>query len=194
MNNKERNRTKLYIKNMVCRHCIEAVLGVFKALNIEIYSIQLGEAELNMAEEQIDFALLKERLEQEGFELLEDKEKQIVEKIKRVILAMIHRDGNQEALKNSIYIAQELGYAYAYLSKLFSRQEQLTIEKYIILQKIERVKELLSYGELSLSEIAYQLAYKSVQHLSNQFKSITGMSVSKFKKMDDKGRKAISEV
>ncbi|MFK8105038.1 MAG: helix-turn-helix domain-containing protein [Saprospiraceae bacterium] len=194
MKNNRNDKQKLLIKNMVCRHCIEAVLQVFKALDLEIDAIRLGEVSLRSGTEVMDLPRLKLKLEQAGFELLEEKDKQIVGQIKTVILRMIHYNENSTALKNSTYISQTVGYTYAYLSKLFSREEGITIEKYIILQKIEHAKELLSYGELSLSEIAYQLSYKSVQHLSNQFKSITGMSVSQFKKLEDKPRKPLNEI
>ncbi len=194
MKKNQNDKRKLFIKNMVCRHCIEAVLQVFKELDLEIDAIRLGEVVLSSGVEVANLPALKLKLEQAGFELLEAKDKQIVEQIKTVVLRMIHYDENPTALKNSAYLAQALGYTYAYLSRLFSREEGITIEKYIILQKIEHAKELLSYGELNLSEIAYELSYKSVQHLSNQFKSITGMSVSQFKQLEDKARKPLNEI
>lgn len=194
MKKNQNDKRKLFIKNMVCRHCIEAVLQVFKELDLEIDAIRLGEVVLSSGVEVANLPALKLKLEQAGFELLEAKDKQIVAQIKTVVLRMIHYDENPTALKNSAYLAQALGYTYAYLSRLFSREEGITIEKYIILQKIEHAKELLSYGELNLSEIAYELSYKSVQHLSNQFKSITGMSVSQFKQLEDKARKPLNEI
>jgi len=118
----------------------------------------------------------------------------LVEQIKTTVIEMIHYAENLPEVKNSIFISEKLGVSYAYLSKLFTKNEELTIEKFIILQKIERVKELLSYEELSLSEISYNLGYSSVQHLSNQFRSVTGMSVTEFKKLDEKKRKPLNEV
>ena len=185
---------KLQIKNMVCRHCMEAVLGVFRQLQIEVTAIRLGEVEVKVTEEELDYQKLKVLLERNGFELLEDRELKTVEKIKTIIIKMIHHDKQKKKKKNSVFLAEQLGLSYAYLSKLFSKHEHLTIEKYIILQKIERVKELISYQELTLSEIAYNLGYSSVQHLSNQFKSVTGMSVSAFKTLEKKERKALNEV
>lgn len=186
--------TKLKIKNMVCRHCIEAVLALFKGLDIEINAIRLGEIELMSPLEKIDLPKLKLLLKQNGFELLEDKESQLVEAIKTTIIKMIYHETPLPNVKNSVYLSEKLQQPYVYLSRIFSKSEHLTIEKYIILQKIERVKELLSYEESTLSEIAFSLGYKSVQHLSNQFKSITGMSVRIFKAMEQKERWPINEL
>lgn len=185
---------RLQIKNMVCRHCMEAVLDVFRQLDLEVNSVRLGEVDVKAAEEDINWEQLKILLQRNGFELLEDRELQLIEKIKTIIIQMIHHEAQMPGVKNSVYLSEKLNLSYAYLSKLFSKHEQLTIEKYIILQKIERVKELLSYQELTLSEIAYNLNYSSVQHLSNQFKSVTGMSVSAFKNLEKKDRKALNEV
>ena len=179
---------------MVCRHCIEAVLSVFRQLNLEVTAIELGKVTLKADWTEIDKPRLEELLQQNGFELIEDRETKLVEQIKTLIIQMIHHEDTLPEIKNSVYLSQQLGVSYAYLSKLFSKNEHLTIEKFTILQKIERVKELLSYEELTLSEIAFNLGYRSVQHLSNQFKAVTGMSVSTFKKLDNKGRKAINEL
>ncbi len=179
---------------MVCRHCMEAVLGVFKELDLEVTEIKLGQATVKAAQEAIDYERLRSCLQKKGFELLEDREQQLVEQIKTTVIEMIHYAENLPEVKNSILISEKLGVSYAYLSKLFTKNEELTIEKFIILQKIERVKELLSYEEMSLSEISYNLGYSSVQHLSNQFRSVTGMSVTEFKKLDEKKRKPLNEV
>ncbi len=179
---------------MVCRHCMESVLGVFKRMNLEVVEIKLGEALVQVEQEAIDYPLLQKELNQQGFELLQDRELQLVEKIKTAIIYMVHHADELPDVKNSVFLSEKTGVSYAYLSKLFSKHTHLTIEKYIILQKIERAKELLSYGELNVSEIAYDLGYRSVQHLSNQFKSVTGMSVSQFKKLEEKERKPLSEL
>jgi len=186
--------TKIGIKNMVCRHCIEAALGVFRELDLEVTAIKLGEATVSNESETIDFQKLREKLGRKGFELIEDREHQVVERIKTTVIRMIHHEGGVPEVKNSVWLSEKLGLSYAYLSKLFSKQEGLTIEKFIILQKIERVKELLSYGEKSLSDIAFDLGYSSVQHLSSQFKSVTGMPVTAYKKLDVKPRTALNEV
>ena len=176
-----KNKTTIRIKNMVCRHCMEAVLNVFKKMQIEVLEVRLGEAIVLASEEEIDYPQLERLLKENGFELLQDREMQLVEQVKNSVIQMIHHADRLPEVKNSVFLSEKLGVSYTYLSKLFSKHEHLTIEKYIILQKIERVKELLSYQELTLSEIAFQLGYSSVQHLSNQFKSVTGMSVSEFK-------------
>ncbi|MCP3933463.1 MAG: helix-turn-helix transcriptional regulator [Bacteroidetes bacterium] len=194
MNEKKSPPTKIFIKNMVCRHCMESVLGVFKRMNLEVVEIKLGEALVQVEQEAIDYPLLQKELNQQGFELLQDRELQLVEKIKTAIIYMVHHADELPDVKNSVFLSEKTGVSYAYLSKLFSKHTHLTIEKYIILQKIERAKELLSYGELNVSEIAYDLGYRSVQHLSNQFKSVTGMSVSQFKKLEEKERKPLSEL
>lgn len=173
---------------------MEAVLDVFREMELEVNALRLGEVEVKAPIDAIDMARLRLLLERNGFELLEDRESKVVEAIKTTIIKMIHHEEILPEVKNSVFLAQKLGLSYAYLSKIFSKLEHLTIEKYIILQKIERVKELLSYEELTLSEIAYNLGYKSVQHLSNQFKSITGMSVSTFKALEKKERKALNEL
>jgi AraC-like DNA-binding protein len=186
--------TKLPIKNMVCRHCMEAVLGVFREMDLEISAIRLGEATVVADASAIDFPTLRERLENRGFALIEDREIQIVEQIKTAVISLIHHAGAMPEVKNSVYLSEKIGISYAYLSKLFSSHEGVTIERYIILQKIEKAKELLSYGEKSLSEIAYDMGYSSVQHLSSQFKSVTGMSVTEYKQLEIKPRTALNEV
>lgn len=179
---------------MVCRHCMEALLGVFRQMQLEVLSVKLGEAVVAAAPDAIDYEQLKALLKAQGFELLEDKELQLIEQVKTAIIKLVHQGEGADTIKNSVFLSETIGVPYQQLSRVFSHHEHLTIERYIILQKIERVKELLSYEELTLSEIAYQMGYSSVQHLSNQFKSVTGMSVSAFKKMDDKGRKPINKV
>ncbi len=186
--------TKISIKNMVCRHCIEAALGVFRDLNLEVTAIQLGEATVKNPSEEIDFQQLEKMLKRKGFDLIEDREAQVVEQIKTAVIQLIHYAGAMPEVKNSVFLSEKLSLSYAYLSKLFSKQEGITIEKYIILQKIERVKELISYGEKILSDIAFDLGYSSVQHLSSQFKSVTGMSVTDFKKLEVKPRTALNEL
>ena len=186
--------TKISIKNMVCRHCIEAALGVFRDLDLEVTAIKLGEATVKNTSEEIDFQQLGERLKRKGFDLIEDRETQVVEQVKTAIIQLIHYAGAAPEVKNSVFLSEKLGLSYAYLSKLFSRHEGITIEKFIILQKIERVKELVSYDEKNLSDIACDLGYSSVQHLSSQFKSVTGMSVTDYKKLEVKPRRALNEV
>jgi AraC-like DNA-binding protein len=131
-------------------------------------------------------ALLKSRLAKSGLELLDDKKGVLIERIKNVIIEMIHYMDEIPKVNYSDYISEKLGYDYTYLSNVFSEVKGVTIQQFIILHKIEKVKELLLYDELSLTEIAYKLHYSSVGHLSNQFKKITGLSPTYFKNLKQK--------
>lgn len=189
------NKTILHIKNMVCPRCIKVVKDEFEKLNIPIENIELGlvttASELNV--EQIE-SIIKV-LVQNGFELIDDKKSQLIDNIKTLIIEKIHHsEESNKSINSSDYIARKIGYDYSYLSNLFSSVEGITIEKYIINQKIEKVKELLVYDELSLNEISYKLGYSSVQHLSNQFKKVTGLTPSHFKKLGGNKRKSLDEV
>lgn len=173
---------KLYIKNMVCDRCIIVVKAELEKLGLQPIQVALGEVDITadmLAPEQL--AVLKAQLENLGFELIEDRRSRIVEAIKTTVIDLIHRRNDDTRVKHSEYLAQALQTDYAALSKLFSEEEGLTIEQYIILQKIEKVKELLSYGTLTLSEIAWQMGYSSVAALSAQFKKVTHTTPSMFK-------------
>ncbi len=182
----------LYIKNMVCPRCKNVVNAVMQKFDLQVTDIQLGEVEV-LANENINLIELNELLKNEGFELIFDREKQVVEKIKAYLLEYLEKIEFLN-VKLSDYLATKTDLNYTYLSKIFSTIENTTIEKYFILLKIEKVKELLSYQELSLSEISYQLAYSSVQALSNQFKKITGITVSEFKEQANKNRKSLDDL
>lgn len=189
--------TRFYIKNMVCPRCIRVVRDELEYLDLKVTRVDLGEVEIDNdftpeLRDKIDDALVKN-----GFELLEDQKQKIVEKIKISLIDLIYNDERKEEshrLTLSAYLSQSLGMDYNYLSTLFSSVENITIEKYVILQKIERVKELLKYEELTLSEIAHRLNYSSTQHLSNQFKQVTGFSPTQFKKMVGNSRKSIDKL
>lgn len=185
--------TTLYIKNMVCNRCIKVVGDELKALGLAVRSITLGEA---VVEGEVDPGAVKEVLERSGFELIEDKRVKTIEKIKQAVLKLVRRDAEQDPvrLKQSEFIAREVGKDYHTLSTLFSSVENVTIEQYVILQRIEYAKELLKYGEKTLSEISYTLGYSSVQHLSNQFKKVTGMTPREFKKNVANTRKTLDAV
>jgi AraC-like DNA-binding protein len=182
----------LYIKNMVCPRCKSVLSAIMQKLNLQIAEMELGEVKV-LADENIDLQELDKHLQQEGFALIFDRETQITEQIK-VHLAEYLSKIEFLHVKISDYLATKLELNYVYLSKIFSNTENITIEKYFILLKIEKVKELLTYNELSLSEIAYQLAYSSVQALSNQFKNITNLTVSQFKEQSDKNRKPLDKL
>ena len=167
---------------MVCDRCKMVVQSELEQLGLHPTAVELGV--IDLAEEALtpaQSATAKERLQSVGFELLEDRKSQLVEAIKTTVIELIHRDNDDTKLKHSEYIAQRLHYDYPYLSKLFSDVVGTTIEQYIIQQKIERVKELLAYGELTLSEIAWQLGYSSVAALSAQFKKVVGLTPTDWK-------------
>jgi AraC-like DNA-binding protein len=188
-------RKSINIKNMVCPRCITAVEQTLKKLNIEYIEVKLGEA-IIMANDNIDYNLLDKELNKIGFELIMDNNVQIVEQIKSIIIKYIHHNKENELLNVNFsdIITQKIGKDYSYISKIFSENENITIEKYIISQKIERVKELISYNELNFSEIAFLLHYSSPAHLSKQFKNITGLTLSQYKKQDKKHRKTLDKL
>lgn len=179
---------RIYIKNMVCPRCVRVVREELERLDLPVGEVELGEAGFSREITDAELAGVRTALEENGFELLDDRKQRQVEQLKQLIIEMIHTGSADKKPheNNSSYIARKLGQDYNSLSSLFSASENLTIEKYIILQKAERVKELLAYGELSLSEIAYQLDYSSVAHLSAQFKKVTGLSPSYFRKIGEK--------
>ncbi|MCF8309079.1 MAG: AraC family transcriptional regulator [Bacteroidales bacterium] len=185
----------LHIKNMVCPRCIKAVEDMFLELGYEVINVKLGEIKFVSEDGEVDHALISKELQKHGFELLEDEEVKIINRVKSLIIQLIHHS-DEEALNENIseYIQNQLNKDYHQVSKIFSAKESITIEKYIILQKIEKVKELLTYGELTLSEIAHRLGYSSVSHLSRQFKQVTGLSPSEFKSRGDQPRKSLDEI
>ncbi|MDX2444651.1 MAG: helix-turn-helix domain-containing protein [Bacteroidales bacterium] len=187
--------TTLHIKNMVCNRCIKVVKDEFSNLGVDIKSIELGEVETKEDLSPKKLEKIRQVLYDNGFELIDDRKSQIINRIKTLIIEYIHYDrGIPKNVNLSDFLARELDHDYSYLSNLFSSVEGITIEKYLIQQKIERVKELLVYDELSLNEISYQLGYSSVQHLSNQFKKITGLTPSHFKKIRINKRKPLDKV
>ncbi len=172
---------KVYIKNMVSLRCKMIVKEEFKRQGLTYSVIDLGMVE--MPEElTLDQRLeLKDHLLESGLELLEDKKSEVIEQIKNIVVGMIHHSDELPKVNYSDYISEKLSYNYNYLSNLFSEVKGITIQQFIIKHKIERVKELLLYNELNLTEISYKMHYSSVAHLSNQFKKITGFSPSFFK-------------
>lgn len=166
---------------MVCQRCILAVETILQSQEIDYKSVALGEIETGYPLPQESRVILSQALLKMGFELIDNKKQQLIERIKNRIIQFIHYDKEKVKTNFSEFLATELGYEYNYLSNLFSEVEGVTIEKYIILQKIEKVKELIVYDELSLKAIADQLGYSSVAYLSNQFKKITGLTPSHFK-------------
>jgi YesN/AraC family two-component response regulator len=166
---------------MVCSRCIRVLNEEFLALKFDINSIKLSEVELKKELSSNELREVEEMLLRNGFELLKDKKAAHIEAIKSEISQLIYGETDWDNLTLSSYLEEKLNLDYHYLSSLFSAVESITIEKYMIQQKIERVKEFIAYDELNFSEIAYKLGYSSVQHLSNQFKKVIGLSPSHFK-------------
>jgi AraC-like DNA-binding protein len=185
----------LHIKNMVCPRCIKVVRTILENEGIPVQDVQLGKAVLSGQPGQEQLKAISAALQQEGLPLVDDRKLQLVEAIKNTIVATIHHSPLHEMKENfSTLLATRLHKDYHYLSNLFSEIEQITIEQYIIQQKIERVKELLVYDELSLSEIADQLGYSSVAHLSGQFKKVTGLTPSQFKQLKEHKRRPLDAI
>lgn len=185
----------LFIKNMVCKRCIRVVKEELTNLGLVVKNIELGRVEITNQPESISTDKISDVLKGNGFELINDKKSRLIGQIKTIIIEFIHHNKEKaEHINFSDFLSKEVGYDYSYLSNLFSSVEGTTIEKYIINQKIEKAKELLVYNELSLNEIAYEMGYSSVQHLSNQFKKITGLSPSHFKKIKENRRKPLDNI
>jgi len=185
---------KLFIKNMVCNRCIKVVRDELTNLVYSIIDIELGSVEIKENPSKEELNNITNMLEANGFELIEDSKKKIVEQIKNIIITKIHYSDSEQDIIFSKLIEKELGKDYSQLSKIFSSIEQMTIEHFVILQKIEKVKEYLRYGEMTLSEIAYLLGYKSVNHLSNQFKKYTGLTATQFKEATQHKRKPLDKI
>jgi AraC-like DNA-binding protein len=173
---------------MVSLRCKMVVKDELKKLGINYLNISLGQVELNDPITAIQQEKLREALKQSGLELMDDKKAVLIEKIKDIIIEMVHYEDELPKVNFSDYLTQKLSYNYTYLANLFSETEGITIEHYIIIHKIERVKELIIYDELNLTEIAWKLHYSSVAHLSHQFKKVTGLTPSFFKSLKDKKR------
>jgi AraC-like DNA-binding protein len=186
----------LYIKNMVCPRCIKVVREELEKLGITVLSVILGEVETAEPRNKLPLQKISEVLEENGFELIEDSKSKIIENIKNEIISAIqqYKEVDLERVNFPELLSKNSGKDYHYLSSLFSKIEGITIEHYVILQKIEKAKELLKYGELTLSEIAYSLGYSSVQHLSRQFKKATGMTASQFKSNQSNLRKGLDSI
>lgn len=179
---------------MVCSRCILMVKSVFENINIKPLSVSLGEVELAENLEQNEAEQLNYQLKNLGFEIIDDKKSRMIEKIKNIIITIIHHQPEKIQVNLSIYLSEQLTSDYSSLSQLFSHKEGITIEQYYIAQKIERVKELIVYDELSVKEIAFQLGYSSVAYLSNQFKKVTGLTPTHFKALKETKRRSIEDI
>jgi len=179
---------------MVSNRCKMAVKEVLTNLDLHFIVVELGEVEIMEDITVQQRALLQEGLASANLVLMDDKSAILIEKVTNVITEMIHHAGELPKLNYSDYISEKLNYDYTYLSNLFSEIKGITIQQFIILNKIEKVKELLFYGELNLTEISYKMHYSSVAHLSNQFKKVTGLTPSGYKKLKYKRRIPLEEI
>ncbi|NUN46722.1 helix-turn-helix transcriptional regulator [bacterium] len=187
--------TTLAIKNMVCDRCIRVVRDELANIGVNVRHVELGKA---IVEGNLTLPMqnkLRMVLTQNGFELLEDKRAKIVEEIKNQIVIYVQKnDVENKNIKLSVLLSRTIGRDYSYLSGLFSSVEGITIERFLILQKIEKVKEWLAYDDRTLSEISYKLGYSSVPHLSKQFKQITGLTPTEFKQQNDHRRIPLDKI
>lgn len=186
--------TTLYIKNMVCDRCRMSVEQALRDNGLHPVDVQLGVAQVEGTVSAEQRAQVADALQSLGFELLGDRRQQVVEQIRAAVIQLVHYRDNQSATNLSDYLQQELHTEYSSLSKLFSEVTGMTIERYYIEQRIERVKELLTYGELTLTQIAFRLHYSSVAYLSSQFKMVTGITPSAYKSLQRKDRRPLDRI
>jgi AraC-like DNA-binding protein len=184
----------LHIKNMVCNRCKWVVKNELEKLGHNVMVMRLGEVELKEEASPQQVEQIEKKLVEFGFELISDRSSQLIETMKTTLISLVQEPDKLEKINLSDYLSSSLHRDYSSLSKLFSEVEGITIEQFFILQKIERAKELLVYDEMSLTQIAYDLGYSSVAHLSSQFKKVTGLTPSHFKQLRGDKRKPLDGV
>jgi AraC-like DNA-binding protein len=187
-------RKTIHVRNMVCNCCIRLLRKELDVDGITVHDIRLGTIVLSHDPGVVPMKAIESILEEFGFEIVTDKEKILVEQIKQALIELIHHSTYNAMVRNSDYLVERFGMSYPYISALFSKHEPVTLEKFTILHKIEKVKELIHYGDLSLSEIAYMMGYSSVQYLSTQFKTVTGVSVTDYKASPGSDRKPLDKL
>lgn len=185
---------KLYIKYMVSLRCKMVVKEALEKLDLNYVILELGSVEIMNDLTEVQREKLRKKLLLSGLELMDDKKAMLIEKIKNIIIEMVHYTDELPKVNYSEYISEKLGLDYTHISKIFSEVKGITIEQFIIAHKIERVKELLLYNELNLTQISYIMNYSSVSHLSKQFKKVTGLTPSFFKQLKDKKRVTLENV
>ncbi len=188
------NHLKLFIKYMVSSRCKLAVSNELKKLGLHFIVVDLGEVEIMEDIDDEKREILRQNLKEIGLELIDDKKAILIEKIKTMIIQTIHYSDEALKVNFSTYLSENLNHNYTYLANLFSEVQGSTIEQFVILHKIERIKELIIYGELTISEIAWKMNYSSVAHLSSQFKKVTGYSPSHYKQLKDKRRNPLENI
>ncbi len=185
---------KIYVKNMACESCKEVVREALAELNIFPLKVDLGEIETREDVSDDDKKKLNNKISRVGLELLEKKQGILIEKIRKVIIEYVYHSDEKPIVKFSVLLSEKLDHSYTYLANFFSEVEATTIEQYIIALKIERIKELIIFGEHTFSEIADMLHYSSIAHLSTQFKKVTGLTPSHFKALKEKRRITIQNI
>jgi AraC-like DNA-binding protein len=174
---------KIHIKYMISSRCKILVRDVLNEMGLHFVMVELGEVEIMEIISNAQREYLRSELQDAGLELMEDKRAILLEKIKYTILDVVHNREEDKRINFSHYLSEKLGYDYTYLASIFSEASETTIEQYMIAQKVEHIKELLTYDELSIAEIGWKMNYSSAAHLSNQFKKVTGLSPTHFKNL-----------
>ncbi|MBS4060354.1 MAG: helix-turn-helix transcriptional regulator [Bacteroidetes bacterium] len=187
----EKIQHRYLLSNMLSDCCLKLLLIELDRMGVEVRKSKLGDISIAWNPEITEQEKIESLFKSLGFGILNDKESVLIEELKRVVIELVHHTTFNAMVRNSDFIVSRFDKSYQYLSTLFSRHENITLEKYIILQRIEKVKELIQSDELSLSEIAYMMGYSSVQYLSTQFKQITGYSVTDYKALPEKERHGI---
>jgi YesN/AraC family two-component response regulator len=185
---------KKHIKNMVSNRCINQVSGILTDMGIPFQVIELGEVTFEQNLSMIQELDFQYKLKQAGLDLISDSKMLLSERIKLVIIQMIHYSEEHIKTNFSVYLSEKTNLNYTYLSNVFRTENNMTIQQFIIIHKIERIKELLLYGEMNLSEISYKMHYSSIAHLSNQFKKITGLSPTEYRQLDVIHRIPLEEI
>lgn len=185
---------KLYIRNMVCSRCRMMVDDIIRKSGLKPLNVELGEVTLEDAPSASQRSAIAAALHKVGFELIDDRRRRIIEKIKTAIIQLVHHPSGQRRMKLSAYLSEKLHYDYTYLSNLFSEVEGTTIEKFFILQRVEKVKELIVYDEKSLAEIADELGYSSAAYLSTQFRQVTGLTPTYFRNLGSHKRHSLDDL
>lgn len=185
---------KIYVKNMACESCKVVVKEALEEMDIHPVKVDLGEIEIKDDISDDEKRELNSRIKKVGLELLEKKQGVLIEKIRSVMVDYVYKSEEKPNVNFSVLLSEKLHHSYTYLANFFSEVEATTIEQYIIALKIERIKELIIFGEHTFSEIAYMLHYSSIAHLSNQFKKVTGLTPTHFKALKEKRRITIQDI
>lgn len=179
---------RILIKNMICSRCMKVIRQDLEALGVEVLDLQLGKLKMRFPSEKLKLSEIEQVLMEDEFEFVKDKNDQIAEEIKLTLIGIVNNLPILHERKLSEVLAEKFQKDYWTLSKIFSKTETVTIEKYFIRLRLEKAKELIEYDELNFSEIAYELGFNNIYHLSGQFKQVTGMSMSEYKKLEKKTR------